>query len=289
MEVGHASGGDDAAARARRASARAVWYYWGLQASCAAGDLPALNAVLARLAAARAAEEGCSEAEAARAIVVEAREASGWTPMREVCFHQKGGDGRYGCMRRLLETAGGDAARLTTTARSNGVTALHDACFGGRLSVAAAACLLVHGADATATDEYGETPRAQVSVVDPPLAALLELAERVGGRDAVIRTLIDTPHVLTDAPGWDVVRTMPRLQELQDAANLRIVIALWADARERRRDGEGERDGNAMLALLGRLPRQALAASIILLRGGATALVVKGGESGEGGGVGAAS
>jgi len=260
MEVGHASGGDDAAARARRASARAVWYYWGLQASCAAGDLPALNAVLARLAAARAAEEGCSEAEAARAIVVEAREASGWTPMREVCFHQKGGDGRYGCMRRLLETAGGDAARLTTTARSNGVTALHDACFGGRLSVAAAACLLVHGADATATDEYGETPRAQVSVVDPPLAALLELAERVGGREAVRRTLVDTPESLTGAPGWDVVKSLPALRAIiVEASPLRVVIAEWGAARARRAADAPAVEGSGEYDVVSRLPRGALA------------------------------
>mmetsp|Transcript_15714 Transcript_15714/g.54586 ORF Transcript_15714/g.54586 Transcript_15714/m.54586 type:complete len:143 (-) Transcript_15714:59-487(-) len=93
--------------------------------------------------------------------------------------------------------------------------------------------------------------------VDPPLAALLELAERVGGRDAVIRTLIDTPHVLTDAPGWDVVRTMPRLQELQDAANLRIIIALWADARLRVANGEAPREGNLKLRVLGLLHRNA--------------------------------
>jgi len=242
--------------------------------------VPALKVELARLAAVRAAEEGCSEAAAARAIVLEARgDEDGQTALHMMArkWSQDGESpcGRLDRMRCLLEAAGGDAARLATLRpayrdQRRGTTPLYAECLRRPPSAAAVACLLAHGADVAATNIFGDTPARQARVRvrghDPPLAALLELAERVGGRDAVIRTLIDTPHVLTDAPGWDVVRTMPRLQELQDAANLRIVIALWADARERRRNDEAAREGNAMLTLFGKLPREALAGVVLQLR-----------------------
>mmetsp|Transcript_15706 Transcript_15706/g.54545 ORF Transcript_15706/g.54545 Transcript_15706/m.54545 type:complete len:238 (-) Transcript_15706:317-1030(-) len=189
MEVGHASGGDDAAARARRASARAVWYYWGLQASCAAGDLPALNAVLARLAAARAAEEGCSEAEAARAIVVEARDVErvegrpallGYL-VHTVLYGRAGGvgpGGWLGCLRRCFEAAGDSAPLLAAAVDALGSSALHYACHnlhtsGDRAEACAAvACLLAHGADATAT-----TNSSGYNVSRADLSVLVEIAD----------------------------------------------------------------------------------------------------------------
>mmetsp|Transcript_15715 Transcript_15715/g.54591 ORF Transcript_15715/g.54591 Transcript_15715/m.54591 type:complete len:322 (-) Transcript_15715:59-1024(-) len=273
------SGGSDVdAGEAARARARAS--YEALVEPCGRGKVDEVDATLEELAAARAkAVGGCVDA-ARTEIVLEAVNESDYGTrdyvLTDLCGSRSGGDGPEGwiaVMRRFVEVVGDDAEALVSRADDSGATALHAVCCPLTTrddalmpaSIAGAACLLAHGADPAVRTDEDETPRdyhirhagEHAYRRSPALMALLELAEGVGGRAAVFATLVDTPHVLTDAPGWDVVRTMPRLQELQDAANLRIIIALWADARLRVANGEAAREGNLKLRVLGLLHRNA--------------------------------
>eukprot|EP00500_Bicosoecida_sp_ms1_P000167 CAMPEP_0203809844 /NCGR_PEP_ID=MMETSP0115-20131106/2570_1 /ASSEMBLY_ACC=CAM_ASM_000227 /TAXON_ID=33651 /ORGANISM="Bicosoecid sp, Strain ms1" /LENGTH=313 /DNA_ID=CAMNT_0050718607 /DNA_START=29 /DNA_END=967 /DNA_ORIENTATION=- len=271
-------------------------YTLALRHSCEEGDLAEMNAVLAQLAAARAAEEGCSEAEATRNIILEScADGMTATPLSYVMIRRRGGDGPdgwIGQVRRLFEAVGDDGAALLATAVNapGRMTTLHFAVTvppprklpgstwerepPKKMSRAAVALFLAYGADARIKNATERDPIAFVDLFldrkkdrDTDLVALLELAARVGGPAAVARTLADTPHVLVDSPGWGVVRTMPRLLALDKLlctprASLPVIIAHWADARARWRDEEADVEGSVEYGVFARVPRAALAVTL---------------------------
>lgn len=82
----------------------------------------------------------------------------------------------------------------------------------------------------------------------------------MGGRQAVYQMLASQQHraTLTCAPGWSVVRSLPRLAQLERSTQ-RALLATWAHARERRREGRPLKPKSPLLRVVVGLPRAAVA------------------------------
>jgi len=227
-----------------------------------AGSAPAARASLERMSARRG-----GGAVGRHDALLSARDgATTVRPLMIACVERggpAGPDGWLGIVELFLRTVDRNP-KYVNSADVSGATALHTVCLGRRASdeqqLAAIAALLAYGAEAGKATQAGHTPRALHSRAwngraTPAVMALLESAERVGGREAVRRALIDDAATLHGAAGWDVVRWLPRLAELQTAATLRVVVARYFEARQRTVDGQPPHDGSIEYATVSRLHR----------------------------------
>lgn len=223
-----------------------------LHRAARAGVLVDFEAALDDVVALRGPERGA----AARRAAIAGATRDGWTLLHGVCIGPygrcyvrgggRGAGGWLGVMRLILRHVGADKRYVNARMHAGapkarrvgaGSTALH-ALVGKvynwspdnpseKQMLAAAAALLAHGANTGAREMWdphdrGRTPLDVATSGDDPnphLCALLRLADRVGGREAVRRVLEHDLEraVLINAPGWMVVRDLPALKALTPA------------------------------------------------------------------------
>ena len=131
--------------------------------------------------------------------------------------------------------------------------------------LAVAQYMLAHGADPRAQNKYGETPFWIACYLDKPRAAQW-LALTVGVGDDVARASYEGSHASGGASPLQMCRSDQKLAAwLGSFLQRRILIALWSAGRTRERRGLPGPGSSAKAIAWQRLPREALAAVLLML------------------------
>lgn len=114
----------------------------------------------------------------------------------------------------------------------------------------------------------GDTPEALCFSHD--IRSLLRDAAALGDGTEAVRRLLRTSSCgdVLHAPGMKVVKELPRLHRLLLEPSLRVILAMWADERERVLTRRQERRGGDMLVSLRHLPRAVLPLVLMMCGGG---------------------